>query len=130
MNKSTVDLRGRLGCRLLSPIWGTPPMDLFDRIETARSRWNVLEHSFYRRWSAGELSRDELALYAGEYRHAVRALADGLSAAGPRVAEHAAEEADPGALWDRFAGAVGGDTSREPRPETRACVDSWTAGRD
>src|SRR4051794_34488695 len=113
---------------------GDAAVDFFDRIETARSRWNVLEHSFYRRWSAGELSREELAVYAGEYGHAVQALADGLAAAAPggdpSIAEHAAEEGRHVALWDRFAEAVGGDTAREPREETRACVDSWTAGRD
>ena len=27
----------------------------------ARERWNVLEHPFYQRWSAGELTREELA---------------------------------------------------------------------
>ena len=109
-------------------------MDFFARLESARARWNVLEHSFYRRWSAGELSREELAVYAGEYRHAVEALADGLSraapGAAPSIAEHAAEEAEHVALWDQFADAVGGDTVREPNAETRACVDSWTAGRD
>jgi pyrroloquinoline-quinone synthase len=109
-------------------------LDFFDRLETARSRWNVLEHSFYRRWSAGELSREELAVYAGEYRHAVEALATGLSQAArgadPSIAEHATEEAEHVALWDQFADAVGADTAREPRAETRACVESWTAGRD
>jgi pyrroloquinoline-quinone synthase len=109
-------------------------MDFFDRLEIARSRWDVLEHSFYRRWSAGELSREELAVYAGEYRHAVEALAHGLShaarGADPSIAEHAAEEAEHVALWDQFADAVGGDTAREPGDKTRVCVDSWTAGRD
>ena len=109
-------------------------MDFFARLESARARWNVLEHSFYRRWSAGELSRQQLAVYAGEYRHAVQALSDGLSRAArgadPSIAEHAAEEAEHVALWDQFADAVGGDTVREANAETRACVDSWTAGRD
>jgi pyrroloquinoline-quinone synthase len=105
-------------------------MNLFDRIETARARCNVLEHSFYRRWSAGELSKEELAVYAGEYRHAVQALADGLATAGPIAAEHAAEEAEHVALWDQFADAVGGESGREPRAQTRACVDSWTAAGD
>lgn len=113
-------------------------VDFFDRLESARARWNVLEHPFYRRWSAGELSRDELAVYAGEYGHAVEALATGLSdAAGraepslaPEIAAHAAEEAGHVLLWDAFARAIGGNTEREPRPETRACVESWTAGRD
>ena len=29
---------------------------VWERIEEARSRRDVLEHSFYQRWSAGELS--------------------------------------------------------------------------
>src|SRR6185503_7856888 len=62
--------------------------DFWSRLEEVRARWNVLEHPFYQRWSAGELSRDELARYAGEYRHAVVALAD--AAAG------AARHAGPG----------------------------------
>lgn len=29
----------------------------------------LLEHPFYRRWEAGELSREELTRYAEQYRH-------------------------------------------------------------
>ena len=50
-------------------------MNLIERIDEARARWNVLDHPFYVRWERGELTRDELAFYAGEYRHAVVALA-------------------------------------------------------
>jgi hypothetical protein len=57
-------------------------MDLFERIAAARERWNVLKHPFYTRWERGELTRPELAFYAGEYRHAVVALADAAAAAG------------------------------------------------
>src|SRR4051812_11963945 len=102
-------------------------MDFFDRLEAARSRWNVLDHSFYVRWSSGDLTADELALYAGEYRHAVVALADAVAATGS--AEHAAEEAEHVGLWDDFARAAGAADTREPSSETRECVDSWTAGR-
>ena len=56
--------------------------DVWQRIEEARGRWNVLEHPFYQRWSAGELSREELARYAGQYRHATAAIAR-LSATWP-----------------------------------------------
>ncbi|HEV2723855.1 MAG TPA: iron-containing redox enzyme family protein [Thermoleophilaceae bacterium] len=112
-------------------------MDFFARVESLRDRWNVLEHSFYQRWSDGSLERDELAFYAGEYRHAVVALADAVGSAAaqpgaPRqlLAEHAAEEAEHVQVWDRFACALGADTSRAPRRETEACVESWTAGRD
>ena len=45
-------------------------MELIDRLDAARRRWNVLEHPFYRRWECGELRREELTAYAGEYRHA------------------------------------------------------------
>ena len=30
--------------------------DVWERIEQARERWNVLDHPFYQRWSAGELT--------------------------------------------------------------------------
>ena len=112
-------------------------MDFFARVELLRERWNVLEHSFYQRWSDGSLERDELAFYAGEYRHAVVALADAVGAAAGRpgaprevLAEHAAEEIGHVALWDDFAHALDADTSRAPRAETEACAGSWTAGRD
>ena len=67
-------------------------MKLIERIDAARERWNVLEHPFYKRWSCGELTRDELAHYAGEYRHAVVALADTAKKTGHE--EHAREEAE------------------------------------
>jgi pyrroloquinoline-quinone synthase len=113
-------------------------VEFFARLDQVRARWNVLNHPFYVRWSAGELDEGELARYAGEYRHAVVALADALEAA-ERAAEpairaqlrdHAAEEREHVGLWDRFSVAVGGGTARAPRPETRACAESWTAGRD
>ena len=100
-------------------------MNLIERIDAARERWNVLEHPFYKRWSCGELSRDELAWYAGEYRHAVVALADTAAKAGNE--EHAREEADHVDLWDEFAAAFDADTRRAPSPETAECVTAWTA---
>jgi pyrroloquinoline-quinone synthase len=113
-------------------------VDFFDRLEAVSERWNVLEHSFYQRWSAGELSRDELCFYAGEYRHAVVALAAGLRGAAQsadpalrsELEPHAAEEEAHVDLWDRFAGALGAPVDAAPRPETAACAESWTAGED
>ena len=114
-------------------------MDFWSRLETVRDRWNVLEHPFYQRWSAGELTREELAVYAGEYRHAVVALADAAAAtaatAGPELRAgleaHAAEEASHVALWDGFAKAAGGDLDRPPAPESAECARTWARpGRD
>jgi pyrroloquinoline-quinone synthase len=106
---------------------------IWDRIEQSRSRWNVLEHPFYVRWSAGELSREELARYSGQYRHAVEAIAAMSSRAADDAPEsqelrsHANEEAAHVELWDGFVGTVGGSPSATATPETAECVRAWTA---
>jgi pyrroloquinoline-quinone synthase len=121
-------------------------MDVLARLDETRSTINVLEHPFYQRWSAGELSAGELARYAGEYRHVVGALADAsvraadCAAADPATAElagglrsHAEEEAAHVALWEQFERALA------PQPQgagsaqleqTRVCVRAWNAGED
>lgn len=99
-------------------------MNLFERLDAVADRWNVLRHPFYERWERGGLNRQELALYAGEYRHAVTALA-GL-AASASDAGHAAEEAAHVAIWDEFAAALDADLDREPRAETVACAEAWS----
>jgi pyrroloquinoline-quinone synthase len=117
-------------------------MDIFDLLDDARRRINVLEHPFYQRWSAGELAPEELDLYAGEYRHAVEALAEAsrLAAeqAGPShratLARHAGEELEHVELWDDFARAVESNgaprVGAEPLAETGVCTQAWTAGTD
>jgi pyrroloquinoline quinone (PQQ) biosynthesis protein C len=100
-------------------------MDLFARIDAVKKRWNVLEHPFYARWNEGELTPDELSHYAGQYRHAVVALAQAAEAHGD--AEHAAEEAAHISLWDDFALAVEADLEAEPASETAECAAAWTA---
>jgi pyrroloquinoline-quinone synthase len=106
---------------------------IWDRIEESRSRWNVLEHPFYTRWTAGELSSDELARYSGQYRHAVEAIATMSATAASRAPErselraHADEEAAHVALWDGFVDAVGGSAAAAPTAETTDCVREWTA---
>jgi pyrroloquinoline-quinone synthase len=134
-------------------------MDIFTQLDEARRRTNVLDHPFYQRWSAGALQPRELALYAGEYRHAVVALAEAsrLAAekAGPEHApgllRHAEEEESHVGLWDDFARSVVtegvGETagrgrshrsgigqaarvSGQPLAQTRTCAETWTAGED
>ena len=102
-------------------------MDVVTRIEAAAARWNVLDHSFYQRWSAGELTRAELAEYAAQYRHAVVALADAAAAAGDE--EHAREEREHVALWDAFADGCG-SVAADANAETVECAEAWTAGTD
>jgi pyrroloquinoline-quinone synthase len=117
-------------------------MDVLSRLDQTRSAIDVLEHPFYQRWSAGELSADELALYAGEYRHAVVALALASELAAQKAGrEHAAslrrhadEEAAHVALWEQFAQATGArpaDADQSPAlAETDGCATAWTAGEE
>jgi pyrroloquinoline-quinone synthase len=109
-------------------------VNFWDLLETIAAQKNVLRHPFYVRWTEGTLTRDELADYAGQYRHAVVALADAAAAAArspeagtdaQTLAAHAREEADHIALWDRFVAQVGGDSTASANRETRACVDAW-----
>ena len=105
---------------------------VWDRIEEARERWDVLRHPFYQRWSAGELSGEELARYSGQYRHAVEAIAELSDRAAAELPEipglegHAEEERQHVALWDGFVDAVGGDSAAAPTNETSDCVEIWT----
>jgi pyrroloquinoline-quinone synthase len=114
-------------------------MDFWARLEDVRARHNVLEHRFYQRWSRGELTRDELAVYAGEYHHAVVGLAEASAHAARRasdpalatqLAEHAAEEARHVELWADFAAAVGGAPASAPAPETVGCAAAWAGESD
>ena len=109
-------------------------MNLWDRLDDVAEHHDVLRHPFYLRWSEGKLTRDELARYAGQYRHAVVALADAASSAAdspeagddaPALARHASEERDHVALWDEFALAVGGRVDDSPTDETRRCASVW-----
>lgn len=110
---------------------------LWERIEESRARHNVLEHPFYVRWSEGDLSADELARYAGQYRHATEALAklcDDTAELAPsshrdELARHAAEEQEHIGLWDDFVEAAGGEIGAEPTAETNECIRAWTAPR-
>ena len=90
------------------------------------------------RWSAGELTREDLARYAGQYRHAVVALAQAAGSAAradaagrAALAVHAGEEAAHVSLWDAFADAAGTDGPQPAEPETVVCAAAWAGdGRD
>jgi len=86
------------------------------QLHAAADRYNLLKHSFYTRWTAGDLTGDELRAYAGEYHHVVAAMPrwlEQMAAASPGHAAnlrvHAREEAGHVALWDDFAVALGCD---------------------
>jgi pyrroloquinoline quinone (PQQ) biosynthesis protein C len=119
-------------------------MDVLARLDEVRSQIDVLDHPFYQRWNAGELSSEELACYAEQYHHAVIALACASTAAAVAAEEphrqglrrHAEEETAHVAVWRGFvdgANARAGSVpawDKQPLAHTRACVESWVAGED
>ena len=80
-------------------------------LDDVTARWNLLQHSFYQRWTRGTLTRDELCDYVTQYAHVVRAVPGWLehvSGGNPAdVARHAAEEESHIELWNRFGEALG-----------------------
>jgi pyrroloquinoline-quinone synthase len=85
------------------------------------SRWPLLKHSFYQRWTDGTLTADELRYYSDQYRHLVVALPQWLRIAaaghptrGPELMEHAREEAAHVALWDGFREGIGVEGVGDP----------------
>jgi pyrroloquinoline-quinone synthase len=109
-------------------------MDLWQRLDAAAGRWNVLQHPFYTRWSNGDLRPSELSFYAGQYAHAVRALAGATrhaaslapnAAAAAELESHAAEEESHIGLWDRFGEAVAADENATRLDETASCASAW-----
>jgi pyrroloquinoline quinone (PQQ) biosynthesis protein C len=111
-------------------------VQILDRLDEARRATDVLQHPFYVRWNAGELSAGELACYAGQYRHAVAALADASRLAAERapkelregLARHAEEERAHVALWDAFAGEAGARAGADPLEQTTDCCTAWRGG--
>ena len=106
-------------------------------LEDAVSEHRLLTHPFYRRWEAGELSTDELAAYAAQYRHFEAALPEVLAAASSQLPDgHARALVESNladelgvpvahlTLFDDFAAAVGASAA-DPTPATLALVKSY-----
>jgi len=61
--------------------------EFFDRLETRIAKYDLLCHPFYKAWSAGKLTRDDLREYAQDYFHHVEAFPSYLAALGTRLDE-------------------------------------------
>lgn len=77
---------------------------------------SLLKHPFYVRWSKGELTKDELKVYAKEYFHLVERIPGVVERIRDRVTdpvlraqieENRAEEQEHVGLWKRFAKSLG-----------------------
>lgn len=105
------------------------------------AEFHLLQHPFYRSWTAGTLSREALALYATQYYSQVRAFPEYLRALqsradaslAPIVRENLEEELDPAAphplLWRNFSRALGvaddALDSEKPLPQIAALIRTY-----
>jgi pyrroloquinoline-quinone synthase len=107
-------------------------------LDHVASRRRLLDHPFYRAWQAGELTKEDLANYAAQYRHveqilpvALEATAAKLSAGHARrlvEANLADERSHPRPhleLFDKFAAAVRADTTTPASPGTAHLVAAY-----
>ena len=64
-------------------------------------QYNLLQHPFYLAWNEGRLTKEQMAVYAGEYGSFIRLISDGWQAVGERAI--AQEEEEHYVLWKNFA---------------------------
>jgi pyrroloquinoline-quinone synthase len=80
-------------------------------LDDVTARWNLLQHSFYQRWTQGTLTHDELCNYVKQYAHVVRAVPVWLEQVRrgdtDQIARHVEEEESHIALWNKFGVALG-----------------------
>ena len=61
--------------------------EFFQELQVRIAKYDLLCHPFYKAWSAGQLTRDDLREYAQDYYHHVRAFPSYLAALGLRLEE-------------------------------------------
>ena len=61
--------------------------DFFEQLDARIAKYDLLCHPFYKAWSAGELTRDDLREYAEDYYHHVQAFPGYLAELGIRLDE-------------------------------------------
>jgi pyrroloquinoline-quinone synthase len=61
--------------------------EFFEKLQSSIAKYDLLCHPFYRAWSAGELTRDDLSEYARHYYHHVEAFPSYLAAFALRIDE-------------------------------------------
>jgi pyrroloquinoline-quinone synthase len=113
---------------------------LWTKVDEILSRHDLLTHPFYRAWSAGELTRDQLAFYGEQYLAHVAAFPTYLTVLHARLPEGETrravltnafeEEADGRShaeLWRDFVAGMGGNraASGQSLPEIQSLVATF-----
>jgi pyrroloquinoline-quinone synthase len=93
----------------------------FERLEASIFRYDLLGHPFYKAWSAGDLSRDDLREYARHYYHHVRAFPCYLAEFALRLDEGELRRAVLANMCDE-KGAIG-KAGKEAVPHSELWLD-------
>ncbi|MGH9811892.1 MAG: iron-containing redox enzyme family protein, partial [Candidatus Acidiferrales bacterium] len=115
--------------------------NLAGQLDALVAKWHLLQHPFYRAWTAGTLTREALELYAEQYYQQVKTFPQHLRTLAGRaddelrdvVLDNLAEEENPARphpkLWREFAGALGVTDARldgaTPLPGVRTLTETY-----
>jgi pyrroloquinoline-quinone synthase len=98
----------------------------FERLEAAIARYDLLCHPFYKAWSAGELTRDDLREYARQYYHHVEAFPSYLAELAVRLEESELRRAVLANMCEeRGAGKPGTDSEPHFEPHSEPHSELW-----
>lgn len=118
--------------------------EFFTELDARIAKYDLLCHPFYKTWSAGKLTREDLREYGQNYFHHVAAFPEYLEEFGARVEDEqlrravevnredelGADGARPHAeLWLDFVEGMGGERNASPEPlaEIANLMDSFHA---
>jgi pyrroloquinoline-quinone synthase len=97
------------------------PQEFFQQLETRIAKYDLLCHPFYKAWSAGELTRDDLREYSQDYFHHVEAFPGYLAAFALRQ-----EDGDlRRAVLANMADENGNPNAADPDDEARSHAELW-----
>jgi pyrroloquinoline-quinone synthase len=118
----------------------------WNELERRTAKYDLLCHPFYKAWTAGELTREDLREYARDYYHHVAAFPEYLGALAARLPEGAARTAvlenrddelgmdaaggrPHDAIWLEFARAMGAEpedvAAIRPLREVRELIENF-----
>lgn len=95
--------------------------EFFSQLDARIAKYDLLYHPFYKAWSAGELTREDLRRYAQDYYHHVEAFPSYLAAFALRLDESELRRAVLANLCDEKG--MEGATGRECVPHSELWLD-------
>jgi pyrroloquinoline-quinone synthase len=84
--------------------------EFFDKLQASIAKYDLLCHPFYKAWSAGELTRDDLRDYSRQYYHQVEAFPGYLAEFALRLEEGELRRAVLANMCDEKGDAAGKDS--------------------